>query len=219
MPRGVYIRTEEAIRNVSLANKGKNKGKPSPMKGKHHSEESKQKMKLAKLGKHYINISLAKKGDKHPNFGKHHSEETKRKLSLAHKGVPLSEEHKKNLSFAHIGLPIWNKGKKWGKELRDKLSGVNSIHWRGGLSFEPYGVEFNKKLRKEIRIRDNYTCQKCNITEKYTRCALSVHHIDYNKKNNKKSNLISLCKGCNSKVNFNRQYWTNYFKNKLLLPK
>ena len=32
---------------------------------------------------------------------------------------------------------------------------------------------------------------------------------------NKKDNLLSLCNSCNVKVNANREYWTNYFQNKL----
>lgn len=39
-----------------------------------------------------------------------------------------------------------------------------------------------------------------------------VHHINYNKRNNNPSNLISLCRRCHSKTNFNREYWLNYFK-------
>ena len=34
---------------------------------------------------------------------------------------------------------------------------------------------------------------------------LAIHHIDYNKKNNKEENLITLCRSCNVKVNFNRK--------------
>ena len=47
--------------------------------------------------------------------------------------------------------------------------------------------------------------------------ALTVHHIDYDKENCKENNLITLCKQCNSRVNFNRKYWTNYFKSKELI--
>lgn len=56
--------------------------------GKHHSEESKKKMSLAKKGM-YI-------GEKNPFYGKHHSEETRRRLSEAAKN--MSEETKKKMS-------------------------------------------------------------------------------------------------------------------------
>jgi len=39
-----------------------------------------------------------------------------------------------------------------------------------------------------------------------------IHHIDYNKLNCQSNNLICLCKKCNSKVNFNRDYWYAYFR-------
>ena len=44
-------RSEESKERSRLAMIGKNKDKPSPWKGKHPSEETKQKMRLAKLGK------------------------------------------------------------------------------------------------------------------------------------------------------------------------
>jgi len=39
----------------------------------------------------------------------------------------------------------------------------------------------------------------------------TVHHINYNKQNNKEDNLITSCRGCNLKVNINRDYWYAYF--------
>lgn len=41
---------------------------------------------------------------------------------------------------------------------------------------------------------------------------LSIHHINYVKKNCLPDNLISLCRSCNSKVNTNRNIWERYFK-------
>ena len=43
---------------------------------------------------------------------------------------------------------------------------------------------------------------------------LKRNHINYDKQNCNPKNLITLCHSCNSKVNKNRKYWTNYFKNK-----
>lgn len=60
-----------------------------------------------------------------------------------------------------------------------------------------YGEAFNTDLKRRIKIRDNFQCQKCN--EKlsgYRSKSLDVHHIDHNKNNNEESNLISLCKRC-----------------------
>ncbi len=94
--------------------------------------------------------------------------------------------------------------------------GYNNPRYINGKSKEPYPLEFNKQLKQEIRERDNYKCRKCEMTEEehitiYGR-VLCVHHIDYNKKNCNKENLLSLCNGCNIRVNVNRKYWTIYFK-------
>ena len=91
--------------------------------------------------------------------------------------------------------------------------GENSPSWQGGKSFEPYGLDFNKKLKGQIRKRDNYTCQECYQTEKDLGYILRIHHIDYNKKNNNPTNLIGLCKSCHAQTNFNRDDWTKYFMN------
>ena len=51
-----------------------NLGKPSLMKGKHHSAETHKKM------------SESNKGENNPMFGKHHSAETRKMMSEARKG-------------------------------------------------------------------------------------------------------------------------------------
>lgn len=75
-----------------------------------------------------------------------------------------------------------------------------------GKGKESYSSEWTERFKEQIRNRDNYTCQLCNKKKK-----LSVHHINYNKKNCKENNLISLCTKCHNKTNFNRDYWFAYF--------
>ncbi len=91
------------------------------------------------------------------------------------------------------------------------LQGEKCYLWKGGISFEPYSSKFNKQLKKEIKKRDNFTCQNCNKKEN-----LCIHHIDYNKQNCSHNNLITVCNSCNSKFNFNREKWTEYFKNNFI---
>ena len=60
-------------------------------RGKHHSEETRQKMSEAKKGKHCSEdtkrkMSEAQKGKQH-FLNKHHSEEAKRKIGEANKGI------------------------------------------------------------------------------------------------------------------------------------
>lgn len=87
-----------------------------------------------------------------------------------------------------------------------------SGRWEGGKSFEPYPTGFNPSIKREIRKRDNYTCQLCEIPESKLAEHLSIHHVDYNKDNLSLDNLISLCRSCNSKVNHNRDKWIKHLK-------
>lgn len=221
--------SEEHIRKVAEANKGKihsdeTKKKLSIAQGKKLSEEHKRKIGTAIRGMKRTEetknrISLARMGNK-AWLGKHHTEETKRKMSEAKKGKPKSEETKLKLSIAHKGKVLTEqhkqniskvqKGKIVSEKTIAKISGKNASNWCGGISFEPYCFKFNKQLRKKIRERDNFTCQypKCRCKEngqKHT-----VHHIHYDKPNCN-PDLITLCRSCHSKVNYNRVYWEAYF--------
>lgn len=81
--------------------------------------------------------------------------------------------------------------------------------WKGGISYEPYSSDFNKKKKLLILTRDNYTCQHCGKYGNY------IHHIDYNKKNSSIDNLITTCNSCNTKANFGREKWMLYFQDKV----
>ena len=92
------------------------------------------------------------------------------------------------------------------------LVGENAAGWLGGMSFEPYPVGWNSACREHIRKRDNYKCVVCGKTKEENGYNLSVHHVDYNKKNLDAENLVTLCRGCHNKTNTNRDYWQEYFK-------
>lgn len=102
------------------------------------------------------------------------------------------------------------------KKISRAFSGKGHPNWKGGKSLEPYGVEFNNNLKENIRKRDNYMCQECNYLQEDLSRKLSVHHIDYDKTNNKIENLISLCGSCHAQTNFGREEWSNYFIQKIL---
>lgn len=97
----------------------------------------------------------------------------------------------------------------------EATSREKSCNWLGGKSFEPYGLEFNDKLKEQIRKRDNYTCQKCRKTQDELRYSLAIHHINYIKTDNNPLNLIGLCSHCHGQTSHNQEDWTNYFKNKI----
>jgi len=166
------------------------------------------------------------------------SEEHRKKLSKSHKGKTLTKEHKEKISKggkgrkttkeSRINYSKSKKGFKHTKETREKMRashlgkpqpwkrGSNHYNWRGGKSFEPYGLEFNNDLKEVIRNRDKRKCQICNKTELEIKRRMSVHHIDYNKQNNNPKNLISLCPKCHTKTNLKRKYWVEFFSNRWL---
>lgn len=223
MPTGIYKHrpySEEEKKKISLTMMGKKNGL-----GYRHTEEARKKMSLSHMGKpsprkgKYILEESEKKARaiKKENKPKYKcSEETKLKIKLALLGKKYSEETRKKMSLAKMGnkYPV---GYKHTEEARMKMSlmhigkmkGDKNSQWRGGLSFEPYSVDWTETLRRSIRERDHYICQL------HGGYGNSVHHIDYDKKNCNPSNLITLCKGCNIKVNTNRKHWMNHFKLRL----
>jgi hypothetical protein len=98
-------------------------------------------------------------------------------------------------------------------------TGNKNPNWIDGRSYEPYPLEFTEELKDKIRQRDNYTCQNCGMTEEEHLIVigqvLHVHHIDYDKTNCKKENLLSLCSSCNTRANYNRTYWQKFYKGKI----
>ena len=100
------------------------------------------------------------------------------------------------------------------KENQTDRTGDKNGRYLGGLSFIKYGKYFDNTLKEKIRDRDNYRCQFCNKTQIENGRFLSVHHIDYNKKNNDINNLISLCLKCHTKTNSNREKWKRFFQNR-----
>lgn len=165
------------------------------------------------------------KGHKYNN-GKKFTKEHKIKIGLSNKGKTRrhfnSKETRKKISEAALKdgrMPSF-KGHKHSKKSKEKISlakkgkNLKEKHWNwlGGISFEPYGLEFNNDLKEVIRNRDRRKCQICEKTELECKRKLDCHHIDYNKLNNDPKNLISLCINCHMKTNFNRNYWIKFFK-------
>jgi len=106
-----------------------------------------------------------------------------------------------------------NLGKHWKVKNTINISGENSSHWQGGITFEEYSLDWRETLRRSIRERDRYTCKICG--KQQGDVLLAIHHIDYDKKNCNPNNLITLCIKCHSKTNHNRNYWEDCFKVKV----
>jgi hypothetical protein len=86
------------------------------------------------------------------------------------------------------------------------LAGEANPNWKGGIACEPYApIWVDKRFKAGIRERDSFTCQNPDCRGEVT--TLTVHHIDYDKKNCEPTNLITLCVSCNARANYNRSFW------------
>jgi hypothetical protein len=163
MPRGVYKRTEEYRKKLSLSKMGdKNPAKRFDVRekirkantGKKHTEEQNKKISLGNKGKIVL-------------------EETKEKLRIKNLGRKMSEEDKRKMSLAKIG-------KKHSEERRkrqsDRMIGNKSHFWKGGLTslFLKIRHSFkSRQWRSDVFTRDDFTCQECGLRGVY----LEAHHI------------------------------------------
>jgi len=82
--------------------------------------------------------------------------------------------------------------------------------WKGGISTEPYCINWTKEFKEYIKERDGYRCLNpyCYNSDDI----LAVHHIDYNKKNCHPSNLITVCRSCNSRANKDRDWHKAWYQ-------
>jgi hypothetical protein len=206
------VKSPEHRRNLSEALKGR------ILSEEHKYNLSKSMSKSQKGRKITWGVSISKS-----LMGKKKSEEACENMSKAHAGVPLSKKHREGLRRAMLGRKItwsqkisksligYQKSSEHCRKIGIALTGAKSPNWRGGKSFEPYPLGWNKTHKEQIRYRDGYRCQLCGVPEIETGRKLDVHHIDYDKNNIEAENLTSLCKGCHAKTNHNRERWTEFF--------
>jgi len=121
-----------------------------------------------------------------------------------------SREAKKQWKNPSIARKMIERNVKTHIERAENYRGVNSHFWRGGIAYFPYSPAWTRRLKRSIRERDNYTCQVCGALQEEV--VFPVHHIDYNKENCDRENLITLCRSCHSKTNSNRGFWIEHFK-------
>jgi hypothetical protein len=106
----------------------------------------------------------------------------------------------------------WQQGKRCPTCANINNSGPNNINWKGGISFEPYcQIWKDAEYKSDIKLRDGNQCLNPYCDSKNYR-DLTVHHIDYNKKNCAPQNLITVCRSCNARANTDRGWHTTWYR-------
>lgn len=144
--------------------------KNNPMYGKHHSEESKQKNRIAHLGRKQSPEHIAKRIQTFKRIGffeimgkirkgSHHTKETKQKLRLANLGKKQSPEHiakrvlklrgKRVSEETKRKISESEKGKKLSEETKLKIK-LNNASWNRGLKGYSKGRKVSMETRKKI---------------------------------------------------------------------
>lgn len=162
---------------------------PEWWRGRKHSEETKEKMRLAKLG------------SKNHFFGRNHDELTKKKIS-------------ENRSGKCTGAANPTYGKPRPVEVKSKISetrksrgsarGENNPMWRGGVAVDVRrskrapGVEGKlQHWREQVLRKANFVCEECGSSDR-----LHAHHVKgwytHPKLRFRTSNGRCLCHSCHS---------------------
>lgn len=154
------------------------------------------------------------KGKNNPNYGK------KERPWLDGNNHPMRKrENRMKVSLKLKGRKHeWQVGDKNPmKKLKHRMAcskrmmGENNPAWKGGIECEPYcQVWSDKEYKESIKERDGHQCLNpdCN----HTSIRLCLHHIDYDKKNCHPNNLITVCRSCNTRANFNREWHTAWYQ-------
>ena len=93
-------------------------------------------------------------------------------------------------------------------------TGERSPQWKGGISFEPYCILFNKEFKERVRAFWGNKCPICGKTVEENGRSMCIHHVNYDKKtccNDSERLFVPLCLSCHSKTNNNREEWEEYF--------
>lgn len=177
------------------------------------------KIRWATNDQYRLKMSKAMEGDK--NIGKFANPENKSKATKRRWDNPTSRalllesrntEKCKNSNRERaivVFSKFWNDS-EWRERRRQAILEKNNPNWIGGIKKRYYGP--NWLIQKEIaRKRDNFTCQKCGITEYEINQHLDVHHIqpfrtfnyiptvnDNYLLANDLCNLICLCSRCHT---------------------
>lgn len=191
--------TEEQKRKLSEIGKERMKNKENnPMYGKHHSDETKQKIREARTGTHHseetkIKMSESRRGEKNPLYGKHLSEETKRKISENSKSG--TEEVKRKIGDAakdrfknKENHPMY--GKHQSEEVKKRLSEHNKELFKDPTKNPNYGntkkiidldtkIIYNSAYEASDEFGISVDCIRANCRGDIRTCGNGLHRFKY----------------------------------------
>ena len=159
------------------------KGRKSPFYGKHHTEETKNKMSETRKGKHHTEetrkkLSETRKGKKHHFYGKHHTEEAKNKMSEAHRG----EKH-----------PGWKGGiSKISSHLREYIKPWN----KDSMKYSDYKSVISEKPFKHIHHVNKNFSEILELTFKISNIEIKETIEEYTSEELEKLEKICLMLHC-----------------------
>jgi hypothetical protein len=91
-------------------------------------------------------------------------------------------------------------------------TGSGHWNWKGGISCEPYcDIWKDKEYAEFIKQRDGHKCMNPYCDSKNPN-DLTRHHIEYNKKSCRPKDLITVCRSCNFKANYDREWHEAWYK-------
>lgn len=130
--------------------------------------------------------------------GYKHTEEAKEKMRKYRIGKPTTLGTKRPYQIGEKNVSNRPEVKK---KISESKKGSLNPNWKGGISPKNIMIRVSPEMKfwkKECFKRDNFTCQKCNISGG----SLQVHHInnfaDFSELRFDIENGITLCKICHS---------------------
>jgi len=228
-----YKHTKEIKKKIGRANKGKKRSeqqkKDISKKVKELWQDEEYRNKMVTSSKKYWSRKRSRKRMQKATNKRFENEEERKKISdtlklyyeknpgiLAGENNPcygrkLSENHKMAI-LKGISIPCSTNKKI---KLSCIMQGITEEQWDGFIGGQDYcDIWRDKEYKEDILKRDNCKCQNPECYNNSKR--LTRHHINYDKKDCKPDNLITLCNGCNSRANYNRDYWESFYKNKII---
>jgi hypothetical protein len=122
-------------------------------------------------------------------------------------GYICPKGHKHSISWGN-----WQRGHRCGVCKMFRGFGEQSGFWKGGVSCNLYcDIWSDREYKESIKERDGHRCLNPDCRKNCNHLPLTIHHIDYNKKNCGPENLITLCSSCNSRANMNREWHKSWY--------